>query len=110
MSDPKNKTPTTALTIDQLEAGLRITDEEGTDLHSFWDEHVASFRETVVLAIRETTDALFSPTITLGWRLELEDQLDDLIRYLKLADTYMARREVSCAPSPGPVRLSLCVH
>jgi hypothetical protein len=110
MSDPKNKTAKTALTIDQLEAGLLITDEESSDLHGFWDEHVASFRETVVVAIRETTDALFSPTITLRWRLELEDQLDDLIRYLQLADSYMAQRHVSCAPSRGPVRLSLCVH
>ena len=45
----------------------------------------------MLFAIRETSDALLSPKIPLRWRIELESQLDALVRYIKLADRYIAR-------------------
>ena len=86
------KTGIAPLSIEELEAGLRIMSEDSTDLHSFWDEHIELFRKTVLFAIRDTSDALLSPRITLRWRVELESQLEDLVRYIELADRYIARR------------------
>jgi hypothetical protein len=80
------------LSIEQLEAGLRIMSEEETDLNAFWDENIVPFRQTVLFAIRETSNALLSPKVPVGWRAELESQLEDLVQYIKLADRYIARR------------------
>jgi hypothetical protein len=80
------------LDIEQLEAGLRILNTVEVNLNAFWDENIASFRQTVLLSIRDTTDALLSPTITLYWRARFEHELEALIRYLELADLYIARR------------------
>jgi len=78
--------------IDELEIGLRSLDRDDVDLNAFWDENIVGFRQTVLLAIRETSDALLSPKLTLRWRIELEYQRDALIGYMKLADRYIARR------------------
>ena len=80
--------------------------EESTDLHSFWDEHIELFRKTVLFAIRDTSDALLSPRITLRWRVELESQLEELVRYIELADRYIAKRfscELPALEPPGSV-------
>ena len=58
----------------------------------FWDTNIARFRRTVLLAIRETSGALLSPTITLHWQVELQRQLNELVRYIELADRYVALR------------------
>lgn len=79
-------------TIEELETGLRMLGREDVDLNAFWDQNIVAFRQTVLLAIRETSDALLSPGMTLRWRIEMEDQLEDLARYIKLADLYLARR------------------
>ena len=84
------------LNIEQLEAGLRILNTVEVNLNAFWDENIASFRQTVLLSIRDTTDALLSPTITLYWRARFEHELEALIRYLELADLYIARRGLKC--------------
>ena len=62
---PAKRTEAPRLSIEQLEAGLRIMAADGFSSHDFWDEHVASFRQTVLFAIHETSDALLSPTIPL---------------------------------------------
>ena len=80
------------LSIEELEVGLRKLNDDRTDLNSFWDEHVAAFRQTVLLAIRETSNALLVPTIPLRWRLELEGELEELIKYIAMADRYIERR------------------
>jgi hypothetical protein len=85
------------LSIEQLEVGLRALDEDDRDRTAFWDENIHSFRRTVLFAIRDTSDALLSPTISLEWRIELEDQLEDLVQYIELADRYIARRFLSRA-------------
>lgn len=82
------------LSIERLEAGLRVLNARDVDLNCFWDENVSSFRQSVLLAIRETTDALLSPTISTHWRAQFERELDALIKYLELADRYIARRKV----------------
>jgi len=63
-----------------------------TDRGAFWDENIAAFRRTVLFAIRETSDALLSPTIPLRWKAELEAQLEELVQYIALADRYIAQR------------------
>ena len=82
------------LSIEQLEAGLRVMDSGDSNLNAFWDENVSDFRQTVLFAIRETSDALLSPKIPLRWQIELESQLESLVRYIELADRYIARRSV----------------
>jgi hypothetical protein len=62
----------------------------------------------VLFAIRDTSEALLSPAIPLEWRIELEDQLEDLVQYIELADRYIARRFLSRAPAelrPAGARL-----
>ena len=79
------------LTIEELEIGLRLLSRGEAD-HEFWDNHIDAFRQTVLLAIRETSDALLSPRIPLKWRLELEGQLESLVRYVELANRYVEQR------------------
>jgi hypothetical protein len=83
------------LSIEQLEEGLRLLGRGDMDQNKFWDENIAAFRQTVLLAIRDTSDALLSPKIPLRWSLELESQLEALVQYIELADRYIARRFVS---------------
>ena len=83
------------LSIEQLEIGLRILEDGETDLSAFWDKNIVAFKQTVLIAICETSDALLSPTIPLRWRVELEAQLEDLIQYIALADRYIARRSLN---------------
>ena len=81
-----------ALTIEELEIGLVTLGRDDVDLKAFWDENIVGFRQTVLSAIRDTSDALLSPTITLLWRVELQSQLDALVRYIRLADRYIGGR------------------
>jgi len=95
MSEPKAPPVSNGLeplSIEQLEAGLRVMKDGKTDLGVFWDENVAAFRQTVIFAIRETSNELLSPAIPLRWRVELEAQLEELIQFIALADRYIARR------------------
>ena len=89
-SPPSRNEP---LSIEQLEAGLRVMKDAQTSRGVFWDENVAAFRTTVLFALRETSDLLLSPSIPPRWRVELEAQLADLVRYLALADSYIERRD-----------------
>jgi len=81
------------LSIEQLEAGLRVMKDARAERGGFWDENVAAFRMTVLFALRETSDLLLSPTIPPRWRVELEAQLEDLVEYLALADRYIEQRD-----------------
>lgn len=83
------------LSIEQLEAGLRLLGRGDVDQTAFWDENIEAFRQTVLFAIRETSDALLSPRIPRSWSAELEGQLELLIQYIELADRYIARRSLS---------------
>src|SRR4051794_35111552 len=67
---------TPVFTIEDLETGLRMLGAADLDNNAFWDANIASFRQTVLFAIRETSDALLSPRITSAWRGELESQLE----------------------------------
>ena len=84
--------PVAPLTIEELETGLRMLGRGDIDHNEFWDANIAAFRQTVLFAIRETSDALLSPNISLSWRAELEGQLDALVEYIEMADRYVARR------------------
>jgi hypothetical protein len=50
------------------------------------------FRQTVLIAIRDTSDALLEQAISPPWRIELENQLEELVQYLELANRYVAER------------------
>ena len=88
------------LSIEELEEGLRLLGRGDIDQNAFWDQNIAAFRHTVLLAIRDTSDALLSPRIPLRWSLELQTQLEALVQYVELADRYIARRFLSAG---GPV-------
>jgi len=81
-----------ALSIEQLETGLIVLDEEMLDDEAFWDENMTAFRETVLVAIGETSVALMSPATPRRWRLLLRQQLDELERCAELAESYITRR------------------
>ena len=90
------------LTIEQLEEGLRLLQRGDVDQNAFWDANVDAFRQTVLVAIHDTSEALLSAGIPMRWALELEDQLKALVRYIDLADDYIARRSVSRGlPTPA---------
>jgi hypothetical protein len=84
------------LTIEQLESGLRVLADRSADLSSFWDENVESFRQTLIHAVRDTSDALLSRDIPLRWKIALESQLQDLVRHIELADRYISSRPINC--------------
>ena len=71
-----------ALTIDELEHGLLTLHGRETDRSDFWAANGPAFRETVLLAIRETSDALQLEHISSALREELEGQLAWLKVYL----------------------------
>lgn len=83
------------LSVEELDTGLRLLGRGDMDQNAFWDENVASFRMTVLFAIRETSDALLSPKITPYWRTLLQRQLESLVHYIELSDRYIARRRIS---------------
>ena len=84
------------LSIEDLEAGLRLLSKGDIDQRAFWDDNIEAFRQTVLFAIHETSDALLSPGITLDWRIHLEKQLKDLVQYL---DFINSERSVSREPA-----------
>ena len=88
----ENKVP--VFTIEELEIGLRMLGRADLDRNAFWDANIASFRQTVLIAIRETSTALLSPNITSAWRSELEHQLEALVQYIELAQRYSERRSI----------------
>jgi len=85
------------LSIEQLEEGLRLLGRGDTDQNAFWDHNIEAFRQTVLFAIFETSEALLSPRIPLRWSVELESQLEALIQYMELADRYIARQSANRA-------------
>ena len=99
-----------SLTVEQLKAGLRLIDGCNVDLQAFWDQHVIAFRETLRLAIRETSELLFTPATPLGWRVELESQLDELTRDLEFAERYISRRPASIGQVRPTSEASLSIH
>ena len=98
------------LSIEQLEEGLRLLGRGDTDHNRFWDTNIVAFRRTVLFAIRETSEALLSPTIPQRWHAELEAQLEALIEYVELADRYIAQRPVSREARVLAFPLSARVH
>lgn len=94
-----SKRPVNEFNAEQLEIGLRILTDGLVDVHAFWDRNITAFRQTLLLAVGETSDALLSPTISLSGRIVLEDQLESLIQYVELADRYIAQRSLNSAYS-----------
>ena len=80
------------LSIDELEAGLLSLDDAGLDRMAFWDEHIHPFKQTVLIAIRDTSAALLTPNLPVAWRTELEAQIKELTAHLELANRYVAVR------------------
>lgn len=90
------------LGIEQLEAALRQLGNADFDPDAYFDEHIEAFRQTVLLAIRETADAMLLTSIPPHWRVELEGQLAMLGRCLELADRYRKLRSLSRGrPTPA---------
>lgn len=108
--DSSSGTGACVLSIEQLEVGLRVMAQDDFESNAFWDENVEAFRRTVLMAIRDTSDALLSPTITLRWRVELESQLEALIQYIELADRYIAHRLLSEGSGPASLLKHAKIH
>jgi hypothetical protein len=96
--------PIAPLSIEELETGLRLLGRGDIDHNCFWDKNIEAFRRTVLVAIRDTSDALLSPRITLRWRLRLERQLEALVQYIELADRYVAKRSLTPQPEASELR------
>lgn len=101
---------TRILSIDELETGLRLLGRGNIEHNQFWDENIAAFRQTVLVAVHDTSDALLSPSMSERWRNLLERQLDSLVQYLELADRYIARRQALTRqqvfePQPSSLRI-----
>ena len=107
----RRRGPARPLSIEQLETGLQLLGQGDLDHAAFWDANIVAFRRTVILAIRDTSDALLSSTMRPHWRVELENQLAVLIQYIELADRYVARRSFSPEPrSSGRPGASFRIH
>lgn len=83
------------LSAEQLVASLHRLGFAEIDYNDYWDQHIEVFRQTVLLAVRETTDALEMRSIPPLWRIELESQLELLCRYIELADRYLELRTLN---------------
>ena len=83
------------LNAEQLDVGLRILNDGLVDVNSFWDENITAFRQTLLVAIRETSDAIASARTPPSLRIELENQLESLKQHVELADRYIERRSLS---------------
>ena len=59
---------------------------------TFRDEHVEAFRNTVIAAIRETSDLLRSEDMPPRWRKQLQRQVRHMRSYVEVADLYLARQ------------------
>ncbi|HET6940908.1 MAG TPA: hypothetical protein VFH89_01980 [Sphingomicrobium sp.] len=68
------------LTIEELEEGARLLERGAVDCESFWQSNGAAFSRTLLVAMRETSDALSCKDLPLDWRDELEGQLELLRR------------------------------
>ena len=86
------------LSIAELEAGLRALDSGRVDREAFWDANIAAFRQTVLVALQETSEALKSERVPPDWRIELETQVEGLRHYLELADGHMGARGYAQRP------------
>lgn len=86
------------MTIEELETGLRRLNQRPAGDFTFWDENIVAFRQTVLVAIRETVEMLASGSIPADSWIELEKQGLLLRRYLKLADDYLRSRNRTRMP------------
>ena len=68
------------LTIEELEEGAKLLDRGEVDRGVFWHLNSPAFCRTLLVAMRETSDALSSKDLPLAWRDELESQLELLRR------------------------------
>jgi hypothetical protein len=68
------------LTIRELEDGAKLLDRGEVDPGMFWHSNGAAFSRTLLVAMRETSDALSSEDLPIAWRDELEGQLQLLRR------------------------------
>jgi hypothetical protein len=85
---PESELPAVApLSVEELEIGL-LRGAGG----AFRDEHVEAFRETVIAAIRETSDLLRTEDMPPRWRARLDRQVRHMRHYVEIADLYLARR------------------
>lgn len=81
------------MSIEELETGLDLLNELGPACGAFWDSKMESFRQTVVLAIRETSNALLARDISERWRADLSSQLQELGALLAFVDRHLAARD-----------------
>jgi hypothetical protein len=68
------------LTIEELEEGAKLLDRGEVDCQVFWNLNGTAFSQTLLVAMRETLDALSCKDLPLDWRDELESQLELLRR------------------------------
>ena len=83
-----------ALTVDELETGLDQLDSGEIAIDIFWDEHLSDFRQSMVVAIDETSEML-AGKLPYRWRRELEVQLKLLRGYVDIVDDFVARRSAA---------------
>jgi hypothetical protein len=85
------------LTVEQLEAGLAQLDQGAIATDDFWGENLAAFRDTIVVAIGESS-AMLAGRMPYRQRRELEVQVKALRRYVTIVDSCIARRGAKAKP------------
>ena len=79
-----------------------MLDQIDTDRKKFWEVNGPAFKETVRLAIRETSEALLLQRMPATLRAELEGQLEWLKGYLEQENCLASRPAQPFADGGGP--------
>jgi hypothetical protein len=79
-----------------------MLDQIDTDRKKFWEVNGPAFKETVRLAIRETSEALLLQRMPATLRAELEGQLEWLKSYLEQENCLASHAAQPFAGAGGP--------
>ena len=78
------------LTIEELDAGLRMLNEGEIAPEAFWDANLATFRHALIAAAADTSDFLIAKQLSVGRRQLLETQLHQLRDFIRIVDHLLA--------------------
>jgi hypothetical protein len=78
------------LTIEELDAGLRMLNEGEIAGEAFWAANLATFRHALIEAAADTSDFLLAKQLSVGRRQLMEAQLLQLRDFIRIVDHLLA--------------------